>query len=57
MMNAAATSAASPVEPLSMDLLRRARSKGFGMLLASQNPGDFAGLEGVVEVVALEPPL
>jgi hypothetical protein len=35
-----ATSSPATKEPM-MDLLRRARSKGFGMLLASQNPGDF----------------
>jgi hypothetical protein len=35
-----ATSSPATKEPM-MDLLRRARSKGFGMMLASQNPGDF----------------
>jgi hypothetical protein len=35
-----ATSSPATKGPM-MDLLRRARSKGFGMLLASQNPGDF----------------
>ncbi|HKE20614.1 MAG TPA: type IV secretion system DNA-binding domain-containing protein [Kofleriaceae bacterium] len=35
-----ATSSPATKEPM-MDLLRRARSKGFGVLLASQNPGDF----------------
>jgi DNA helicase HerA-like ATPase len=33
-------SAPATKEPM-MELLRRARSKGFGMMLASQNPGDF----------------
>ena len=35
-----ATSSPATKEPM-MDLLRRVRSKGFGILLASQNPGDF----------------
>jgi hypothetical protein len=35
-----ATSSPATKEPM-MDLLKRARSKGFGVMLASQNPGDF----------------
>jgi len=39
------------------DLLIAATAIAAELPLYTQNPGDFAGLEGVVEVVALEPPL